>query len=126
LLKNEEFRILYNMLSKLSLGHYGEQIAKQYLAERGYAIIDQNYYTRYGEIDLIVAKNGTIIFVEVKTRTNTAYGYPEDSISKKKKKSLVACAQRYMINKTQPWQIDVIAITLEGNKAKVLHIENCV
>ena len=115
------------MLNKIPLGRFGEQIAKQYLTEKGYIIIDQNYYTRYGEIDLICQKNNITIFVEVKTRTNMAYGYPEDAISKKKKRSLLACAKKYMFyKKGLSWQIDVVAITLEDNKAKILHLENCV
>lgn len=107
------------------LGSFGEGIASQYLAEKGYKIIDKNYYTRHGEIDLICEKNGRIIFVEVKTRTSTTFGFPETAITKKKLRSLIFTAQRYMLNKKQPWQIDVLAITLTETEADIVHFPNC-
>lgn len=114
------------MLEKKLLGRFGEQIAKQYLEEHGYKILDQNYYTRYGEIDLICEKNKVIVFVEVKTRTSSVYGFPEEAVVRKKIKNLTAAGNKYMINKNNHWQIDVVAIILsEKHGAKINHLKNC-
>lgn len=109
-----------------SLGNFGEQIAVQYLQEQGYKILETNFYTRYGEIDLICQKNNVIIFVEVKTRTSTDFGFPEEAVSRSKIRSLIRTATRYMINKNQPWQIDVLSILLKEGDAEIKHFENCI
>ena len=109
-----------------SLGKFGEQIAVQYLTEQGYKILEKNFYMRYGEIDLICQKNNTIIFVEVKTRTSLEFGFPEEAVNRYKIRSLLKTAARYMINKNQPWQIDVVSIFLKDGDADIKHFENCI
>ena len=61
---------------KKELGRQGEEKAACYLVEQGYKIIARNYYTRWGELDIICTKGKDIYFVEVKTRTSLKYGYP--------------------------------------------------
>ena len=72
------------MLYKKSLGQYGEQIALRYYQKRGYKLIIQNYFSRYGELDLVLVKNKQILVVEVKTRYGKQFSWPEESISNKK------------------------------------------
>ncbi|MBT4349665.1 YraN family protein [bacterium] len=70
--------------NKKQLGQKGENIAAEYYQKLGYEIIARNFYTRYGELDLVLKKNNKILVIEVKTRTNHNFGYGEESISDKK------------------------------------------
>ena len=81
-----------------SIGHKGESLAAAYLEENGYIIIDRNYRTPHGEIDLIAAKSEVITFVEVKTRTSNSLGPPEISITSRKIEHMRNAAE-YFIQK---------------------------
>lgn len=73
------------MVNKKKIGAFGERIAADFLSRRGYKIIDWHFQTRVGEIDLIAEDNSQIIFVEVKTRTGSNFGLPEEAINREKK-----------------------------------------
>lgn len=99
------------------IGLIGEKYAKTFFENRGFEIIAQNVHTQYGEIDLIVSDKKELIFVEVKTRTNLAFGYPETSISLKKTEHLISSAELYLQDHPEislPWRIDVLAINLDS------------
>lgn len=111
------------------LGGWGEQQAAAYLADRGYKLLDRNVHTPYGEIDLIFKKDDRIVFVEVKTRTSTQYGYPEQSVTLHKRRHLIASAQFYLQNQPEmidDWQIDVLAVEKKSNQETpaITHFEN--
>jgi putative endonuclease len=107
-----------------SLGRWGETLAAEYLLERGYTIIDRNARTPYGEIDLVARQTEGVnpgmsgekwvtVFVEVKTRTSRAFGFPEESVNARKQAHLLAAAQAYLQQHPElegDWRIDVIAI----------------
>ncbi|MCD6109427.1 YraN family protein [bacterium] len=97
-------------------GQKGETYAASFLQNQGYRLVHQNLYTRYGEIDLVVYKNKRLVFVEVKTRKNLAYGYPEDSFTKRKYRLILRSALEYMVNSHYRglWQIDLIAIMMNS------------
>jgi putative endonuclease len=65
---------------KNPLGEAGERYATDYLIKNGYKILDRNWRIRGGEIDIVALYKSTLVFVEVKTRTSTSYGTPEESI----------------------------------------------
>lgn len=112
---------------KQKIGKLGEKIAKNYLKKKGYKILEQNYHTRYGEIDLVILKEEKIIFVEVKTRTSKEFGWPEESISRKKLTHLILAAQIFLQkNKlTKPWQIDCLSLEFNsGEEPIITHLEN--
>jgi putative endonuclease len=69
---------------KQKLGAWGELVAKNHYQKLGYEILAQNFYTRYGELDLVLKKNNKILVVEVKTRTSQKFGFGEESVSQKK------------------------------------------
>jgi len=75
-------------MNNKEVGNWGEEIAAVYLERNGYSIIDRNFYTPEGEIDLIALREEKeeriLIFVEVKTRTSEKYGYPEEAFTRKK------------------------------------------
>jgi len=125
-------------------GDLGEQIAQEYLENKGYKIIDRNYSKRWGEIDLIAESprlnseskqaEKELIFVEIKTREakNHSAFLPEDSVNFAKRQKLVKTSQTFLYENKYPddtpWRIDVIAIEIEkvSRKAKIRHIENAV
>lgn len=111
-------------MSKVSLGKFGENIAEQYLTEKGYKVLEKNFYTRFGEIDLICQYQKIIIFVEVKTRNSTDFGYGEEAVTPKKIDSLIKTALIYLRDKNTPWQIDVVSILLQDGDAQIKHFTN--
>lgn len=81
---------------KKELGHTGEAVAAKYYRQRGYLLLNHNYRTRMGELDLILYKNGGLVFAEVKTRTSAAKARPADSVDSRKQRRLIAAAQFYL------------------------------
>ena len=118
------------------LGDFGEKIAKKFLEEKGYRILDTNFKRKWGEIDIVAQKDKNIIFVEVKTlksfKTENKYFFPEDRIDWKKKKQLRKITQIYLsenkISSDQSYQIDIIGVEISPDfkKTKIKHYENAV
>ncbi len=115
------------------LGRWGETKAAQYLRERGYTIIARNVYTQYGELDIIASQTlndaEITVFVEVKTRTTTTFGYPEEAITTLKREHILASAQTYLQEHPElgdSWQVDIIAIQRTNAKdaPEIIHFEN--
>lgn len=114
---------------RMNLGKWGEKFASQYLAGLGYEIIGHNYHTRFGELD-VIAKNGeTLVFVEVKTRSNKEYGTGEQAITPKKIKALQESILVYLERfpaSAPDWQLDLIVVegTLGCSCPNLIHYEN--
>ena len=106
--------------SKREVGFEYEEIAKNYLEERNLLFVESNYYTKYGEIDLIFLEKSseTLVFVEVKYRKNNIYGEAVEAVDKRKQEKIIQSSQIY-ISKNK-WKngvrYDVIGII--GNKLK--------
>lgn len=96
------------------VGKLGEEIAKKHLASQGYLILDLNWRWGKGEIDIIAQQNNVLVFIEVKTRTQNTFGYPEEAISTKKQQLMYELAIEYMYQHQHEdeFRFDVIAITL--------------
>jgi len=95
-------------------GNFGENLACNFLIEKGFMIIAQNWRYKHLEIDIIASKDQQLHIVEVKTRSNIEFGYPEQFIGKQKFQFLKNAAAIYQYQNPQ-WkniQFDVIAITL--------------
>jgi len=120
--------------SSRSLGQQGEELAAKYLEQKGYRILERNYATAFGEIDLIASyglpdEPFRLVFVEVKMRRNRQYGYPEESVTKRKLTHLIHAIQGYLQEKSNDdidWQIDVISVELGSNNCErqIIHLEN--
>ncbi|WP_334292123.1 YraN family protein [Alkalithermobacter thermoalcaliphilus] len=112
-------------LNNVQKGKLGEKIANKYLLSKGFKILDKNYKTRYGEIDLIAQKKEKITFVEVKLRSNLNYGYPCEAVNFKKQNKIRNVATEY-INKNKlenlEYSFDVIEVYLKDKK--INHIKN--
>lgn len=101
----------------LKTGKLGEEIAKRYLEGKGYKIIEQNYKTKYGEIDLVCRKGKELIIVEVRTKIGNDFGTPEESLTKKKIKKvwLNALAYTGKNNWKGDYRVDAVCIVLKYN-----------
>lgn len=78
------------------LGHTGEAVAAKYYIRRGYLLLNHNYRTRMGELDLILYKDDCLVFAEVKTRTRSDYGRPAEAVDARKQHRLIAAARFYL------------------------------
>ena len=99
----------------LALGRRGEDIAHRYLQRAGIIIVARNYRmaSGAGELDLIGWENGTLVFVEVKSRQSDEYGSPERAIGREKEINLFRAAREYARHAEVPWEnvrFDVVSI----------------
>ena len=104
-------------------GIEGENIAVEYLKKQGYQILERNFSTKIGELDIIAKDKDTIVFVEVKTRENTKFGQPIESITPQKVRNIIRTAQWYLSAKRKynsPCRFDVIEVL----RGEVKHVEN--
>lgn len=110
------------------VGRWGEDTVTAYLTERHYEIVARNARTPYGEIDIVARQADIYIFVEVKTRTSSKLGLPEQSVNWRKQAHMLACAEYYSAeHEIDHWQIDVISIEGKpGLKPKITHFENAI
>jgi putative endonuclease len=109
------------------LGELGEQMAVNFLLKKGYKIVDRNWRYLKAEIDIIAQKEpNTLVIVEVKTRSNSFIGNPQEFVTDKKIKLLVKAANEYVIaNKLDvEVQFDIIAIVKNSKYQKVEHLED--
>ncbi len=109
------------------IGQAGEKLALTYLINKGYQILEHNYFSKFGEVDIIASYENTIIFFEVKTR-NSSVNNALSSISVKKQKKISRTALNY-VNKNQDlneklMRFDVIAIAKRKCNWEIKHIEN--
>jgi putative endonuclease len=115
-------------MDKRKAGNIAEDIAVRYIEELGYQVIKKNFtFGKVGEIDIISEFQGTLVFIEVKARTNDAYGSPESSITSKKIKSIKRVAEGYLyINKIhdKPCRFDLIAIDYLSGEQNIRHLIN--
>ncbi len=110
-----------------AVGTKYEGIAMNYLVEKGYCELGRNYYSRYGELDLICRdkRKGEIVFVEVKYRKSVEYGNGLESITRSKQRKLVKTAAIYLKDKKikdTPYRFDIISILGD----EIEHIENAI
>jgi putative endonuclease len=114
------------MTDKIKTGTDGEDQAATFLIQKGFDILERNYRFKKSEIDLIVKRGNWLVFIEVKTRTSTAFGHPEQFVDYQKRKMIFAGALEYMTAKN--WQgnvrYDIVAITIVRGKSEVHHIED--
>ena len=109
-------------MNKRFLGTEYEQAAARFLEENGYRVLERNYRSRCGEIDLIAKEGETLVFAEVKYRRNNACGDPLEAVDLRKQKKICRVADWYLINRNlssdTPCRFDVVAVT--GNKLRLV------
>jgi len=109
------------------LGKQGEILAIQWLKNKGYQILATNWRYQRAEIDIVAQIKDVLVIVEVKTRSNHVFGYPEQAISKRKQQLLAMAAERFMEmhHLDNELRFDIIAITMLAHKTPdIYHIED--
>lgn len=108
-------------------GEWGEEAAARYLEQQGYEIIKRNFRSRVAEVDLIAQKEGTLCFIEVKTRKNTNYGQPEEFVDYRKRKKIIQGARIFSGRPKYSdmyIRFDIISVVYAQPKIKIRHIPN--
>ena len=99
-------------------GAHGERLASEYLERNGVKIIGRNYFTKFGEIDLIGIENETIIFIEVKLRQTESFGAPYEALVYRKLERMQKCAELYLLDKNlnnTACRFDAVLLFSSGN-----------
>lgn len=118
---------------RAQFGKFGEDIACEYLANKGYKIIERNFRRPWGEIDIIAkSPHKILVFVEVKTvkQNSGEFIAPEEQLTKAKLEKLKRSAYLYaghnqsLIKGDKGWQIDLLALTFNGESCEIKHYEN--
>lgn len=107
------------------VGREGEDVAANFLLQKGYRIVARNWHYGPKEIDIVAREGDTMVFVEVKTRSTLAFELPQEAVTKKKMKNLVEAADAYLIQRNIDLEsrFDIVAV-LNGNPPKVIeHLE---
>ena len=108
--------------SKTEIGKKGEEMAVTYLRKRGYKILATNWHFHHLEIDIVALDGDEIVFVEVKTRTSTAFGNPEEAVSQQKINRILDAAEAYIekYDIDREARFDIMAILLPYQAAPKL------
>lgn len=114
-------------INKTSKGKLGEDLAAKFLEKSGYKIIERNFHSRVGEIDIIAQDGGTLVFVEVKTRWSKKFGLPVEAVTPFKLNSIVKTLNYYKLlhpELPESLRIDVVSVDLEDKTPKIELIKN--
>jgi uncharacterized protein (TIGR00252 family) len=112
----------------IQTGIWGEELAAAYLREKGYVIIERDWHSKHRDIDIIAQDGDTIVFVEVKTRSNRDFGDPLQAVDFDKRHHLRLAINHYINYRRLdiPWRFDVITIVgeLDSTMPEITHIED--
>jgi putative endonuclease len=117
-------------LKRLLFGREGESTAVTFLKKKGYRILEKNFCSKLGEIDIIAEHEGLLVFFEVKARADHKFGHPFNAVNSAKQKKIIQTAQSFLVSKRiidQPMRFDVIGMTSDPespDSLKVEHLEN--
>ena len=109
-------------------GSVGESCAVKLLTDHGYKIIEKNFRSRFGEIDIVAMDGDTLVFVEVKARQNTKFGLPEEAVTPAKIRHIKKTADYYSLthpNLPKKLRIDVVSLLFNGEaveRSKIIKV----
>ena len=106
------------------LGIEGEEVAVRFLKKKGYKIVSRNFKSSVGEMDIIAEDGDTLVFVEVKTRTDDSFGHPFEAVTNKKQEKLRKVALSYLKHSRREVasRFDVLSIETDGDSHRIEHI----
>jgi putative endonuclease len=107
-------------------GDYGEKLAAAALSEKGYRILVLNYRCGRNEIDIIAEKDGVLVFVEVKARKNSRFGFPEDFVDERKAELITTAAEHYILETgwKKDIRFDIVSILMGNDGHEIQHFED--
>ena len=109
------------------LGKLGESLSCKYLSEHGYEILATNFRFQHKEIDVIALVKDVLVFIEIKTRSNFDFGFPEEAVNPRKQALLKQAAERYCLDNPQYTKIrfDVMSLLIQNGILKeIKHFED--
>jgi putative endonuclease len=114
------------MIDPHELGKLGEDIAVNYLIDKGYQILERNWHSGHKEIDIIALDDDMLAIVEVKTRKSDDYGEPEIAVGITKQRMLIRAADAYVRYKNLNVDVrfDIISIVISDTEPEIEHIED--
>jgi putative endonuclease len=109
------------MFTKRDVGIEGEDLAAKALKKKGYKIIEKNYRSRFGEIDIVAEEGGYLVFVEVKRRNSMVFGGSLQAVDARKKRHMVNCAAYYLKkHKCMDRKVRFDVVGIDGNELKIV------
>lgn len=115
---------------RIALGAAGERLAERSLGKLGWRIIERNWRSKHGEIDLVALDGNELVLVEVKTRRGSRLGTAEEAVDARKAARLIALGEEYVAEHPEfanlYWRVDIVAITLDARGAieRMSHLRN--
>ena len=108
------------------LGKHGEALAWEYLEKEGYQILERNWVFRKAEVDIIAKKENVLAIVEVKTRSTSDFGNPEEFVNQKKIRMLVTAVDEYVSRNDYDYSVrfDIIAVSKDATNYKIEHLQD--
>ncbi|MDD2471684.1 MAG: YraN family protein [Dehalococcoidales bacterium] len=110
-------------MNSKNTGNAAEMIAVKHLSSKGYCVLHTNYRNCFGEIDIIARQGPTLVFVEVKSKTGTSFGFPLEAITKHKSSKLIQVAEGYLKeypDSPEDWRIDAVGVLFNKQNGKTL------
>lgn len=107
-------------------GRRGEELARQHLEAQGFAIVETNWRRGKYEVDIIAYREGLIVFAEVKTRSTTSHGNPEEFVGRDKQRAYIRLADAYVLKHQRQEEVrfDIISVVMTSEGYHIEHIEN--
>ena len=113
--------------AKQAFGELGERIAERWLRRQGWRVVQRRYRSGHRDIDLVVERDGTVAFVEVKARRGSEFGDPVEAVNWNKQRQLIRSASTWIDRHGKPsecYRFDVVGVLVEGERVRVRHIAN--
>lgn len=113
--------------ARQAFGELGERIAERWLLRRGWRVVQRRFRNGHRDIDLVVERDGTVAFVEVKARKGAEFGGPVQAVDHRKRKQLERSALVWIDRhgrKAESYRFDVVGVLLSGATVRVCHVEN--
>ena len=113
--------------ARQAFGELGERIAERWLRRRGWRVVQRRFRSGHRDIDLVVERDGTVAFVEVKARQGADFGGPVQAVNYRKRKQLERSAMVWIDRhgqESESYRFDVVGVLLNGAEVRVCHVEN--
>ncbi len=113
-------------MEKKDTGFLGEERAAQVLLEKGYTILERNWFCKKQEIDIIATKDNSLVFVEVKTRSTRENGDPAECVTRKQRNGIIKAANYYLMEKNTEYaeiRFDIFSVFVYSGGMEIDHIE---
>jgi len=113
--------------ARQAFGELGERIAERWLRRRGWTVVQRRFRSGHRDIDLVVERDGTVAFVEVKARRGAEFGGPVQAVNHRKRKQLERSAMVWIDRhgrEAESYRFDVVGVLLNGAEVRICHVEN--